>query len=72
MLEKVSGKSAFTYALFAMDTFSKKLSMIPLKRQTEVTAYALKHFFEDGLGLPSEVHNDEGWEFTTEVRKKVD
>ena len=72
MPEKVFGKSEFKYALFAIDVFSKKLSVIPLKRQTsEVTANALEQIFEEDLGLPIGVYNDEGGEFMAEFAKRL-
>ena len=72
MPEKVFGKSEFKYALFAIDVFSKKLSVIPLKRQTsEATAKALDQIFEEDLGLPIGVYNDEGGEFMAEFAKRL-
>ena len=47
--------------------------MIPLKTQTsETTANALKQIFEEDIGLPLQVYNDEGGEFVKKISEKLE
>ena len=46
--------------------------MIPLKTQSsEQTANALKQIFEEDIGLPLQVYNDEGGEFVKNFSEKL-
>jgi len=72
MPKRIVGQSEFKYALFAYEVFSKKLAVIPLKNQTsESTANALKQIFEEDIGLPLQVYNDEGGEFVKHFSQKL-
>ena len=55
-----------------MTFFSKKLAVYPLKNQASVsTAAALEKIFEEDIGLPLQVYNDEGGEFVKHFRRKA-
>ena len=72
MPRRIFGVSEFKYALFAYDVFSKKLSVTPLKNQTsQTTANSLKRIFEEDIGLPLQVYNDEGGEFVKHFSEKL-
>ena len=46
--------------------------MTPLKTQTsQSTANALKQIFEEDIGLPLQVYNDEGGEFVKHFSQKL-
>jgi hypothetical protein len=60
------------YALVAIDGFSKKASVFPLRsKTTQATADALDAVFAD-LGIPIEVASDEGGEFEREFAKRLE
>ena len=55
-----------------MTFFSKKLAVYPLKNQDSVsTAAALEKIFNEDIGLPLQVYNDEGGEFVKHFAEKL-
>ncbi len=72
MPKSIFGASEFKYVLFAYNVFSKKLAVYPLKNQNSVsTAAALEKVFEEDIGLPLQVYNDEGGEFVKNFRRNL-
>ena len=62
-------ESPFGYAFFAVDIFSKKLAVIPIKKvypaapNAEDCVKTITQVFEKLIGLPKQVYSDEGGEF---------
>ena len=66
------GKSPYKYALIAIDSFSKKLAVIPQKTKTaSETAEALDKAIAK-LGIPATAMMDEGSEFKDAFRRRLD
>ena len=57
-------ESPFGFAFFAVDIFSKKLAVIPMKKaNADDCVKAIAQVFEKLIGLPKQVYSDEGGEF---------
>ena len=68
----VFSNGPYRYLLVAIDTFTKKIAAVPLTRKTsEVTAAAWQKVVEN-LGIPSYVYSDDGTEFKSEFKEKLD
>jgi hypothetical protein len=65
------GKSRYKYALIAIDSFSKRLAVIPQKTKTAIeTADALDKAVEK-LGIPATAMMDDGSEFKGAFRRRL-
>ena len=65
-------KGPYPYMLVAIDTFTKKLTAIPMKDKTAQTAAAAWDNVITDLGIPASVYSDDGSEFKKQFKEKLD
>ena len=62
----------YRYMLVAIDVFTKKVAAVPLASKTAPTAAAAWNQIVKALGVPSYVYSDDGSEFKSEFKQKLD
>ena len=62
----------YKYMLVAIDTFSKKLTAIPMANKDAATASRAWDQVVKDLGIPLTVYSDDGSEFKREFKQKLD
>ena len=62
----------YRYMLVAIDVFTKKVAAVPLASKTAPAAAAAWNQIVKALGVPSYVYSDDGSEFKSEFKQKLD
>ena len=62
----------YKYMLVAIDTFSKKLTAIPMANKDAASASRAWDQVVKDLGIPLTVYSDDGSEFKREFKQKLD
>ena len=68
----VFAKGPYRYLLVAIDTFSKKLTAVPMANKEAATAARAWDQVVKDLGIPNNVYVDDGTEFKKEFKAKLD
>ena len=72
LLSQSFSAKPYRYMLVAIDVFTKKVAAVPLASKTAPAAAAAWNQIVKALGVPSYVYSDDGSEFKSEFKQKLD